>query len=102
MMEKYLTFLVKENRIGIFKITQTLLENISRKRINAIFKDVIITHAKSFYHNKQIEYAGYSIHFEAIKEGDKIPVYTFECEIDKNYNIVKSKWVKVEGEYGFS
>ncbi|MCF8009253.1 MAG: hypothetical protein K9K32_05760 [Halanaerobiales bacterium] len=69
-----MTNIVKENRVGKFYIDTDMLEE-EPNNVRKVLSEVLIARAECIYHKGQIEYVGYSKHFESVESIIDIPVY---------------------------
>lgn len=78
--------LIKENRIGIIKVSKSLLKNLPYNECELFFSmffPVEISH--NF--GEEMEYKGYSRYFLSMKEGKGVPLYNAVFEYDKLRNV---------------
>lgn len=77
--------MVKENRIGIFEISQPLIEKADYVLLRRVFGHMIIVRAEAMYHKNCIEYHAYSDLFEEIPPEVVPPRYliNYDKELDE-------------------
>lgn len=77
--------MVKENKIGVFEISQPLIKNADYVLLRRVFGHMIIVRAEAIYHKNLIEYHAYSDLFEENPPEVMAPRYSinYDKELDE-------------------
>ena len=85
----------KKNKKGIIKISRYFLDNFSYDELSEYLKDIIVLNVELDTFIESHTYYCVSKYFDECKEGEVIPEYVIEIEVDENGDLLERNIIKL-------